>query len=67
MVVVHLFLNLLDFAFYGWIAIACVALPLLALRAIGRRIDRGLNPPPPRDLVRAREEWLKHERHMGRL
>jgi hypothetical protein len=67
MIVIHLFLTLLDIAFFVGLAIACVSIPILALNAFGRALDRRMHPSPPspRPLPREEKERLKHEAFMA--
>ena len=62
MIVVHLFLSLLDFAFFAALAIACVTIPLSLLAWLSDLADRPPPPPPPpRPMTESESEreWLR--------
>jgi hypothetical protein len=49
-----------------WLALTALYGAVRVITAFGRRFDHLLNPPPPRELERERQERAKHEAHMGR-
>jgi hypothetical protein len=59
MIVVHLFLTLLNVAFFVGLAIACIGFPVLTFKAFRARSKR------PRPLSREERERARHDAFMA--